>query len=398
MTRDVEQIRGDFPFLRRRVNGHPIIYFDNAATAQKPQSVIDAVCDYYSNHCSNVHRGAHLLAAEAGELYEEARDVVSAFLNCDAREIIFVRNATEAINLASLCLPDAGEVLVPESEHHSNLLPWRKRGRVRLAKVDNEGKLDLGDFTRQLTRDVGVVALSHVGNALGVVNPIEEVSSLAAANGSLLMVDASQSAGHLPIDVRAMRCDLLAFSGHKVMGPSGIGVLFAKAHVLERMRSYHAGGGTVKEVDRVGVIPQELPWRLEAGTPNVEGAIGLAFALRYIEALGYEWIAEHDRQLIRHTLECLREVPGCRIIGPAEVGAARCSSIAFVLKGLESQMVARVLSERANVMTRAGLHCAHPLHAALGIGPTVRASFGVYNTEVEVDQMVSALREIARLA
>lgn len=398
MTRGLDQIRGDFPFLQRRVNGRPIIYFDNAATAQKPSVVIDSVCEFYANHCANIHRGAHLLSQEASERYEEARDAVSTFLGCEPREVVFVRGATEAINMVSRGLPEATDVLLPESEHHSNLLPWRERHRVRLARVDAEGRIDLEELARRLTPEVGLVALSHVGNALGVINPVAEVAALAAANGSLLLVDASQSAGHLPVDVGALGCDFLAFSGPKVMGPFGVGVLYGRAGLLERLRPGYAGGGSVKEVDREGSVPNDVPWRLEAGTPNIEGAIGLAAALGYVERLGLDWIAAHDRRIVGHALDRLSDVPGCRVLGPAGGVEARCASVAFTLRGVASQVVARVLSERSNVMTRAGLHCAHPLHAALGIGPTVRASFGVYNTEEEVDRMAAALAEIARLA
>jgi cysteine desulfurase/selenocysteine lyase len=388
-TAAVEEVRKDFPFLERRIHGKPIIYLDSAATTQKPRQVLDAIWRFSANHCANVHRGAHRLAEEANEHFEEARAKVARFLRCSEREVVFVRNATEGINLVSQALQRPGEVLLPVSEHHSNLLPWQQSRTLRFAAVDREGLLDLADVRRQLTRDVALVAVSAVSNALGTVNPVKEVAELAAAVGVLTLVDASQAVAHVPTDVHALGCDFLVFSGHKMLGPTGIGVLYARSEVLESLRPPALGGGTVKEVRRTSHILHDLPWRFEAGTPNIEGAVGLGAAIDYLEELGFDWIADHDGRLLARAVEGLGRV--AKVHGPVSTGDRRRGVVAFTVPGVESQAVARILSDRQNIMVRAGLHCAHPLHEQLGLGPTVRCSFGVYNTEAEVDILVQTL-------
>jgi cysteine desulfurase/selenocysteine lyase len=396
MTTAVEDIRRDFPFLERTIHGRPIAYLDNAATTQKPRQVIAALCDFYANHCANTHRGTHRLSLEASDLYEEARGRVAAFLGCGEREIVFVRNATEGVNLVSRALDGAGDVVVPVSEHHSNLLPWRQGRRLRYAAIDGQGRLDLDDLRRQLAPDTAVVALSHVTNVLGVVNPVAEVARMAADRGAAVLVDASQSAAHLPLDVRALGCDFLVLSGHKLLAPSGIGVLYARSERLETMRPLLTGGGTVKAVDHEGDVPNDLPWRFEAGTPNIEGAIALGAAIEYIEGVGFGWVTEHDRRLVGRAAEGLAGLAGVRVFGPPAWDPARCAAVAFDVEGIESQVVARILSERQNVMVRSGLHCANPLHTALGLGPTVRASFALYNTDNEVDLLVETVAALRR--
>jgi cysteine desulfurase/selenocysteine lyase len=390
--------RQDFPFLQRRINGRSIIYFDNAATTQKPRQVIDALCDYYANHCANIHRGTHTLSQEATDLYEQARGTVARILGCEDREVVFVRNATDGINLIARSLHRSGDILVPASEHHSNLLPWRQHHNVRHVQITAGGRIDLDDLRRHLRAGAALVALAHVGNVLGAANPVREVVDLASAHGALTLVDASQSAGHVPLDVRALGCDFLVFSGHKMFAPSGIGVLYARIDLLEEMIPRALGGGTVKEVTLDGHTPQDIPWRFEPGTPNVEGAIALAAAIDYIEDLGFDWITTHERGLLAHVLEAFRRVPGAVVHGPQMVEDKLCGPVAFSLKRLEAQMVARVLNDRQNVMVRAGYHCAHPLHTALGLEPTVRVSFSVYNTEQEVDAMNEVLRGLQRYA
>ncbi len=359
--------------------------------------MIATLCEFYANHCANIHRGAHRLSQEASELYEDARRrVARVSLGCSEREVVFVRNATEAINLVSNSLARPGEVLVPLSEHHSNLLPWRNHHPMRYAGIDSHGLLDLDDFRRQLTPDVALVAVSHVTNVLGVINPIKQIAEMVSANGSLLLVDASQSAAHGPLDVQGLGCDFLVLSGHKMLAPSGIGVLYARSDLLEQMRPYQMGGGTVKAVDRQSYVPNDLPWLFEAGTPNIEGAIALGAAIDYLEKIGFDWIIEHERRLLDSTLEGLRSVQCVKIHGPTGCRGERCSAVSFSLPGIESQAVARVLSESQNVMVRSGFHCANPLHVELGLAPTVRASFCVYNTESEVDLMVETLRSLRR--
>ncbi len=394
MTPTVEEVRQDFPFLERRINGKPIIYLDSAATTQKPRQVLDAVWRFAAEHCANVHRGAHRLSEEASELYEEARGKVARFLRCSEREVIFTRNATEGINLVSQALLRPGDVLLPVSEHHSNLLPWRQTRAVRYAAVDRAGVLDLDDYRRQLTCDVALVAVSSVTNTLGVINPVKEVIGLAREVGALTLIDASQAVAHLPLDVGELGCDFLVFSGHKALAPTGIGVLYVRSERLEEMRPAALGGGTVKAVGREGHVLHDLPWRFEAGTPNVEGAVGLGVALDYLENLGFDWIVEHEGRLLAHVLRGLGRVG--EVHGPP-TAEGRCSAMAFSVPGVESQVVARILSDRQNVMVRAGLHCAHPLHEHLSLGPTVRCSFGVYNTEQELDLMTDTLATLRRL-
>jgi cysteine desulfurase/selenocysteine lyase len=395
MRPTVEEVRKDFPFLERRIYGKPIIYLDNAATTQKPRQVLDAVWHFAAEHTANVHRGAHRLAEEAGERYEEARAKVARFLRCSEREVIFVRNATEGINLVSHALRRAGDVLLPLSEHHSNILPWRHNRTLRFVAVDRDGVLDLSDLRRRLRPEVALVAVSYVTNVLGVVNPVREVAELAAKVGALTLVDASQAVAHLPIDVQELGCDFLTFSGHKMLGPTGIGVLFARTELLEEMRPAFLGGGTVKDVTQDGHVLHDLPWRFEAGTPNVEGAVGLGTAVDYLEELGFDWIAAHEDRLLARALEELARVG--KVYGPAGVDRRR-AAVAFSVPGVESQAVARILSERQNVMVRAGLHCAHPLHEHLGLGPTVRCSFCAYNTGDELDAMVHTLAALRRVS
>ncbi len=396
--KSIESIRVDFPFLERLINGRKIAYFDNAATTQKPRQVIAAVCDFYANHCANVHRGAHRLSEEASELYESVRGRVARFLGSEEQEIVFVRNATEAINLVSRSLKRPGDVLVPVSEHHSNLLPWRQARAVRWVGIDREGRIDLEDLRRKLTPGVALVAVAHVTNVLGIVNPLKEIVELASANGSLTLIDASQSVAHLPVDVRALGCDFLVFSGHKMFAPSGIGVLFARAEALEELSPYQVGGGTVKSVDRDTHLFKEIPWCFEAGTPNIEGTIALGAAIDYIEELGFPGIIEHERRLLAHTLEGLRDVGGVSIHSPARPDGGLCSAIAFSLPRIDSQVVARILSDRLNVMVRSGFHCANPLHAELRLAPTIRASYSVFNTEAEIDLMLDGLGSLRRIA
>jgi cysteine desulfurase/selenocysteine lyase len=389
-------IREDFPFLKRRINGKPIIYFDNAATTQKPQCVIDALCDYYTNHCANIHRGAHVLTEESSELYEAARDKVARFLRCEAREIVFVRNATEGINLVSRCLARRGDVLVPLSEHHSNLLPWRQDRTVRHVAITRDGRIDLDDLRRQLDPEAALVAFSHVGNVLGAVNPVRDVVQLANVCGALTLLDASQSVAHLPLDVKALGCDFLVFSGHKMFAPTGIGVLYGRWDCLDDLRPYLVGGGAVKEVSLDGYLARDLPARFEAGTPNIEGAIALGAAIDYVEELGLDWIAAHEQRLLQHVLAELRVIPGFAVYGPDSIEGRPCGPIAFGMRKLDSHALARILGDRENVMVRSGHHCAQPLHQALSLPPMLRASFSVYNTIAELDVMVDLLSTLAR--
>ncbi len=391
---NIDKIRDDFPFLKRRIKDKPIVYFDNAATTQKPRQVIDGLADYYGNYCANIHRGVHTLSQESSELYEEARRKVARFINADEREIIFVRNSTEAINLVSSSLRGEGKVLTTVAEHHSNMLPW---GRGRVAEyidIDDEGRIDVGDLKRKIDKSTLLVAATHISNVLGLVNPVREVIEEARRHGALCLIDGAQSVPHIPIDVNELDCDFLAFSGHKMLGPSGIGVLYVREDLYERMSPYIIGGSTIKEVHLDRYISEDPPTCYEAGTPNIEGAIALGYAIDYLEEVGMENIHAHDKHLIAHALEGMKKISNVNIYGSTDE-KDRLSVITFNVKDVGCHAVAKVLSLRENIMIRSGFHCAQPLHDRLGIGPTARVSFYLYNTVEEIDKAVELLGKVA---
>jgi cysteine desulfurase/selenocysteine lyase len=399
---DVARVRADFPALHQQVNGRPLVYLDNAATTQKPQPVLDALLGFYSRDCANVHRGVHALSQRATDAYEGARETVARFLNARPREIVFTRGTTEAINLVaysygSRLLP-GDEILITELEHHSNIVPWqmlaeRTGARLRVAPIDDRGEIILEEFQRLLGPRTRIVAVAHVSNALGTVNPVEEICRLAHTYGARVLVDGAQAVPHLAVDVRALDCDFYAFSGHKIYGPTGIGVLFGRWELLEAMPPYQGGGDMIRSVTFEKTLYNDPPYRFEAGTPHIAGAIGLAAAIEYVTRLGLEEIRRHEQQLLEAATRALEEIPGVRIVGTA---AHKAAVVSFVLDGVHPHDVATVL-DHEGVAVRAGHHCAQPLMERFGLPATTRASFALYNTLEEVDALVRAVRRAREL-
>jgi cysteine desulfurase / selenocysteine lyase len=397
---DVEAIRRDFPILSKTVYGKPLVYLDNGASAQKPQVVLDRIMTAYTEEYANVHRGLHFLSNAATEAYEEAREIARGFLNAaHLDEIVFTKGSTEGINLVAasyggLVLKPGDEVVLSILEHHSNIVPWnfhRERNGVviRWAPVHEDGSLDMEALAGLLNERTRIVAITHMSNVTGTVVPIAEVTRLAHAVGAKVLVDGSQSAVHLPVDVRALDADFYVFTGHKVYGPTGIGVLYGKRDLLQAMPPWQGGGEMILEVTEDLVTYNEPPHRFEAGTPPIVQAIGLGAALRYMQGIGREAIAAHEADLRAYAMEQLGAMNSIRIIGTApDKGAI----IAFEMKGAHAHDVATVI-DRAGVAVRAGTHCAMPLLARYGVTSTCRASFGLYNTRGEVDRLVEALRK-----
>jgi cysteine desulfurase/selenocysteine lyase len=399
-----ESIRDDFPALAQEINGHPLVYFDNAATTQKPRAVLDAIQNYYERDNANVHRGIHELSNRATAAYEGARDRVAQFIKAPAREdIIFTRGTTEAINLVAATWGaanlGAGDViLLTELEHHSNLVPWqllaeRTGAQLRFIPVTgDEGTLDLTDID-QLLDGAKLVSLTHISNALGTINPVAEICSKAKSVGAMTLVDAAQSAGHMPLDVQALGCDFLAFSGHKMCGPTGIGALFARRELQETMPPYQGGGEMISKVEFHKSEFNVPPHKFEAGTPNVAGAAGLRAALDYLDTIGLDAIHAHGSELANYAKERLSEFEGIRIFGPA---AERGGLVSFVFENVHALDLA-TLADQQGVAIRIGHHCTQPLHEKLGVPATARASFYFYNTRSEVDRFIEVLQKVVKL-
>jgi cysteine desulfurase/selenocysteine lyase len=396
-----ERVRGDFPILARRIDGWPLVYLDSAATAQKPRPVLEAVQAFYEHSNANVHRSIHTLGEEATELYEAARDRVRAFLGARHREeVIFTRGTTEAINVvahswARRALAEGDEILLTEMEHHSNLVPWlllarERKLRLRYAPVTEGGRLDLAAFDRLLGRRTRLVAVTHVSNVLGTVNPVAEIVERAQAAGARVLVDGAQAAPHLPLDVAALGVDFYAFSGHKLGAPTGIGALYGRREILEPLEPAFGGSEIIKEVWLDRVTWNDLPWRFEPGTPPIAQAVGLGAAVDYVERLGRAAIAAHDADLTREALARLAEVEDLALYGPREA-EDRVGVIAFNLPGVHPHDLAAAL-DAEGVAVRAGHHCAQPLHRRLGVVGSTRASFGVFTTPGDVEALVAALR------
>ncbi len=401
---NVWRIREDFPVLRQTVHGKPLVYLDNAATTQKPRAVIAALEHFYTADCSNVHRGVHLLSERATAAYEEARRKVQRFLNAASeREVIFVRGTTEAINLVahSFGRPRLGpgdEVLLTHMEHHSNIVPWQllcqeTGARLRVAPIDDRGELIFEEFERLLGPRTRIVAVAHVSNALGTVNPVRRIIEAAHARGLPVLVDGAQAAAHIRLDVQALDCDFYAFSGHKLYGPNGIGVLYGKAAWLEQMPPYQSGGDMIRTVTFEKTTFNELPWKFEAGTPNIAGAIGLGAALDYLDGVGLENAATWEQELLAYATRRIASVPGVRLIGTAREKAAVLS---FVLEGVHPHDVATIL-DRQGVAVRAGHVCAQPVMERFGVPAITRASFAFYNTPEEVDALIAALHKVREI-
>jgi cysteine desulfurase / selenocysteine lyase len=401
---DVETVRADFPILRARIHGKPLVYLDNAATTQKPQAVIDRVARFFSEENSNVHRGVHFLSEQATDAYEAARRTVARFLHArHEKEIVFVRGTTEAINLVAQTygrahLGAGDEVLITAMEHHSNIVPWQmlcdeKGARLRVVPMTDAGELRLDEYERLLTERTKIVALVHVSNALGTINPVKRVVELAHARGIPVLVDGAQAVAHLPVDVQALDCDFYAFSGHKIFAPTGIGVLYATASLLEAMPPYQGGGDMISSVTFERTLYNVVPYKFEAGTPNISGAIGLAAALDYVEAIGLERINGYERDLVAYGTDALSQIRGLRMTGTAP---DKAGILAFVLDGVHPHDIGTIL-DRDGIAIRTGHHCCQPLMDRLGVPATARASLALYNTRAEIDALATAVDKVRQV-
>jgi cysteine desulfurase/selenocysteine lyase len=403
-TYDVERVRRDFPALHQDVRGRPLVYLDNGATTQKPRAVIDAEVRFYEHDCANVHRGVHALSERATRAYDEARVAVQRFINAAAsREVIFVRGTTEAINLVAQSygrsrIGDGDEVVITELEHHANIVPWQMLcqqtgARLRVVPITDDGELRMDEFLRLLGPRTRLVAVAHVSNALGTVNPVEAIIDAAHAQGVPVLVDGAQAAPHSPIDVQALDCDFYAFSGHKVYGPTGIGVLYGKERLLDAMPPYQGGGEMIRRVTFEETTYAPLPLKFEAGTPHVAGAIGLKAAIEYVDAIGPEAIAAHERALLERATAAISGLPGIRLIGTAR---SKASLLSFVMEGAHPHDIGTIL-DHEGIAIRTGHHCAMPVMAHFHVPATARASFGLYNTQAEVDALVTGLGRVAEV-
>ncbi|MFN4314405.1 MAG: aminotransferase class V-fold PLP-dependent enzyme [Chitinophagaceae bacterium] len=401
---DVNLIRRDFPILQREVKGHPLVYLDNAATTQKPRQVIQALVDYYSNYNANIHRGIHTLAEEATAAFEATRDTVRTFIGAAHREeIIFTRGTTESINLVAYTwgmqhLKSGDEVLVTGMEHHSNTVPWQiiceqKGAKLKAIPVSETGELDMDAFRSMLSEKTKMVSVVHVSNALGTVNPVEEIIAAAHEAGALVLLDGAQSTVHLDIDVQALDCDFFACSSHKVYGPTGVGVLYGKKQLLENMYVFQGGGEMIREVSFEKTTYNDLPYKYEAGTPNIADTIAFKYALDYVMNIGRDRIRQHEDQLLKYATDLVGNIPAVRLIGQA---ANKTSVLSFVVDGAHPQDLG-ILLDNKGIAVRTGHHCAQPLMDRLCIPGTVRASLALYNTKEEIDKLATALDKAIRL-
>ncbi|MBI5390215.1 cysteine desulfurase [Candidatus Woesearchaeota archaeon] len=394
-------LKKQFPIFKRKIHGKSLTYLDNAATTQKPQAVIDTITDYYTNHNANIHRGVYQLSQEATGLYEAAHATIGRFIGASADEIIFTRNTTESINLLAHSLPPLfgkrNELLLTELEHHANLVPWQQLAKragmqLKFIRMNSDFTLDLADAEKKITSKTALVALCHVSNALGTINPVQKITQLAKAKGALTVVDAAQSVPHMPVDVKRLGCDFLAFSGHKMYGSTGIGVLYGRKELLERMPPYMTGGDMIKRVSYHDAEWNDLPMKFEAGTPHISGAIGLAAAVSYLQKIGMENIRKHEEHLTALALEQLKKF-SVTIYHPGINHGA--GIISFNLRGVHAHDVASLMDDHG-ICIRGGHHCAMPLMKKLGIPGTARISFGLYNTEQDVAAVMIALQSIIK--
>lgn len=404
---NVQKIHQDFPILNRQMNGFPLVYLDNGATSQKPKQAIEAVADYYFNHNANVNRGAHTLGVEATEMYEKARQSVTNFIKAKSpKEIIFVRNSTEAINLVAYTWGKANiikgdEILITEMEHHSNLVPWQILAKEKVAVLkylpfNAKGLLEIDKLTNFVSSKTKILSLVHISNALGTINPVKKIIQKAKSINPNIVVlaDASQSVPHLPVSVADLDCDFLAFTGHKMLGPMGIGILYGKEQILETMPPFLYGGDMIKEVYLDHSTWNDLPEKFEAGTPNVAGAVGLEAAINYLNNIGLDNIREHEKELTKYTLSELTKISKVTIYGPLNV-EHRGGIVTFNIEGVHPHDVSEVL-DKMGIAVRVGHHCAMPLHQKLGVPASVRASFYIYNTKEEVEKLVRGVEEVIK--
>jgi len=401
---DVEAVRREFPVLRESVNGHPLVYLDSAASAQKPQAVIDAERSVYERYYSNIHRGVHRLSMLSTEAYEAARGKIRAFLGAASnREVVLLRGTTEAINLVAQSygrshVSSGDEVLISGLEHHSNIVPWQllceeKRASLRVAPIDDRGEVDMAAFERLLTPRTRVVAVSHVSNALGTINPVARMTELAHAAGAVVLIDGAQAAPHLAVDVRAIGCDFYAFSGHKVYGPSATGALYGREALLAAMPPWQGGGDMIASVSFEKSTWNELPYKFEAGTPNVAGVIALGAAIDWVGRVGLDAIATHEHELLEYGTRLLSELPGLRLVGTAR---EKAGVLSFVLAGVHPHDVGTVL-DHDGIAVRTGHHCAQPVMERYGIPATTRASLACFNTKRELDALVGGIHKVQEL-
>lgn len=399
---DVLKVREDFPILKREIHGKKLVYLDNAATSQRPVQVIKAIEEFYSQHNANIHRAVHTLSSESTELYEEARQKVRMFINAKfIEEIVFTRNTTEAINLVAYSLAntlkEGDEVVTTVMEHHSNMVPWQMlRDRfgitLKFARLTKDGHIDLDHLASLVSERTKLVAVNHVSNVLGVVNPVKTIINIAHDKGAMVLLDAAQSAPHLKIDVAAIDCDFMAFSSHKMLGPTGIGVLYAKKDILERMEPFLRGGDMISTVTTERPTWNKLPWRFEAGTSNFADGYAFGVALDYLNALGMDAIEKHEHGLANFTIKLLEErVPGIHILGPKE---NRIGVVSFYFDDIPHDLIGILLNDEFGIAIRTGCHCAQPLHEFFGLTGTARASFYLYNTQEEAEYFVNALEEV----
>jgi cysteine desulfurase/selenocysteine lyase len=397
---DLEKIRADFPILAQKIHGQQLVYLDNAATSQKPRAVINAITHYYEHDNANIHRGVHALSVRATEAHDAARQTVKRFVNAgDVREVIFVRGATEAINLVAqtygrMHVGAGDEVLITAMEHHSNIVPWQilceeKGAHLKVAPIDDRGELRLDEFEKLIGLRTKIVAVTQVSNALGTVNPLREMIEMAHRRGVPVLVDGAQAVPHMAVDVQALDCDFYAFSGHKVYGPTGIGVLYGKAALLDAMPPYQGGGDMISSVTFEKTLYNHLPFKFEAGTPDIAGAIALGAALDYIGKLGMEMVAAHEHELLAYATKAVGNLPGVRLIGTAR---ERAGVLSFVMDGVHPHDLGTIL-DQDGIAIRTGHHCAQPVMERFGIPATARASFAVYNTKEEVDALVEGIRK-----
>ena len=401
---DVERIRKDFPALHQQVNGKPLVYLDNGATSQKPLAVIDAVSNFYRSDNSNVHRGLHALSQRATSAYEEARAKVQRFLNVgDTREIIFLRGATEGINLVAQSygrrhVGQGDEVVVSTMEHHSNIVPWQilceeQGAKLRVAPIDDNGDLILDELDKLLGPRTRILSLVHVSNTLGTIVPMKQIVEMAHARGVKVLVDGAQAAPHLQVDVRDLGCDFYVISGHKMFGPTGTGALFARRELLEDMPPYQSGGDMIRSVTFEHTEYNDLPFRFEAGTPNIAGAIGLGVAIDYLNSVGLEAIEAYEQRLLAHATEVLQAIPAVRIVGSSE---HKASVVSFVVEGVHAHDVGTILDQEG-IAIRAGHHCTQPLMDRFGVPATARASLAFYNTREEIDLLAEGVARVVEI-
>ncbi|MDO8642606.1 MAG: cysteine desulfurase [Candidatus Woesearchaeota archaeon] len=401
-----QELRKDFPLLRTKMNDKKLVYLDNAATTQKPKQVIQAIKEFYEKDNANIHRGIYTLSEQATQRYEDAKKTVAGFINARPDEIICTRSTTESLNLLAFTLPELftgkderTEIVLTEMEHHANLVPWqqvakRKGWTLKFIRMKEDFTLDYEDAKKKISEKTAIVSVGHVSNALGTINDVETICRIAHEKGALFIVDAAQSAPHMPIDAKKIGCDFLAFSGHKMCGPTGIGVLFGRKELLEKMPPFNTGGDMIRKVTYENAEWNDVPMKFEAGTPNIAGAIGLAAAIEYLKKIGMENIEAHEKELLKYTLEKIKKVENITIYN---AGIENSSGIlSFNFKNIHAHDVAAVLSDEG-ICIRGGHHCAMPLMNKLGIAGTARASFYLYNTTKDIDRFINALKKIQKL-